>query len=228
MKQQKEIIKIAPGILAGAVAVMIAIGVMLNMVLHPFIIILVLIVLFGIAAIVAGVMMEFKGIIMVVASFVFGWFGFNAYYHHACGPNSADVKVMKPMAEAISNYIVKHGVPKSLKDIPDLPYELEGCEKKIYYLDKASRVVNDEQYANELHIKEICRTKYDIKIEQRIDKMFIGSKEIFLQISLKNQKTETGAVFSWVKDGNSNHFTVFQKLKFYSGNTSGICKPWRQ
>jgi len=153
---------------------------------------------------------------------------FFLYVNYSCGPNRADVKVMKPMAEKISAYIIKHGIPESLKDIPDLPYRLEGCEKKMYYLNKASKIVNDEQYASELHIKEICRIKYDIKIEQRIDKMFVDSKEIFVQISFQNKKTETGAVVSWSKDIDSNHFMLFQKLKLYSGKSSGICNPMRQ
>ena len=213
MKQQKEIIKIAAGILAGTVAVMIAIGVMLNMVLHPFIIILVLIVLFGIAAIVAGVMMEFKGIIMVVASFVFGWFGFNAYYHHACGPNRSDVKVMKPMAEAISNYIVKHGIPESLKNIPDLPYRLEGCER-----DK------------EFDYQENCKFKNKtIELYFRHGKYTIDNK-VYEEADLEmrhvvNNTTETGLLMGFEKK--KGIFTLKGK-KIYSGKTSGICKPWRQ
>jgi hypothetical protein len=154
--------------------------------------------------------------------------GFYLFVKVCCGPSYFDTKLMQPMAEKISKYIMKNGIPESLKDIPDLPYGLEGCERKMYYLDKASKIVNDEEHANELHVKEICRTKYDIKIEQRIDKMFASSKEIFLQISLKNKKTETGAVLSWVKGIDSHHFAVFQKLKFYSGKTSGICNPMRQ
>ena len=50
---------------------------------------------------------------------------YHLYVSYQCGPNKKDVAVMKPMAEAISNYIVKNGIPKSLKDIPGLPYELE-------------------------------------------------------------------------------------------------------
>jgi hypothetical protein len=43
-----------------------------------------------------------------------------------CGPNQSDVRVMKPMAEAISHYISKNGIPDSLEDIPNLPYKLSG------------------------------------------------------------------------------------------------------
>lgn len=57
-----------------------------------------------------------------------------------CGPNPKDVAVMKPMVEKISDYIVKNGIPKSLKDIQGLPYELE-CSKSnsCYFISNSNR-----------------------------------------------------------------------------------------
>lgn len=51
----------------------------------------------------------------------------------SCGPNAKDVEIMTPQAEAISNYILKNGIPESLAEIPDLPYKLENCNQiKLY------------------------------------------------------------------------------------------------
>ena len=222
MKQQKEIIKIAASILAGAVAVMVAIGVMLNMVLHPFIIILVLIVLFGIAAIVAGVMMEFRGIIMVVASFVFGWFGFNAYYHHACGPNRSDVKVMKPMAEAISNYIVKHGIPESLKDIPGLPYELKECRKETIYGPSVKTYFTEGALWQEN--TEICTFK-NITLRFGLTKR-LKEKDADLYGTLEMDSIRNTGLWMQIQKNKNKNF-YFGNMSF-SGRKDGICQSWRQ
>jgi len=55
------------------------------------------------------------------------------YFEKECGPNPEDVKVMKPQAEVITNYILENGIPKSLSEIPGLPYGLEGCESKTLF-----------------------------------------------------------------------------------------------
>ena len=98
MKQQtKETLKIVIGILIGMAVVMGVMGFMLNMLLHIFVIP----VLVGLFIASGGLLIAFmgrKGIVVVVGSFIFGLWGFNTYYHYACGPNRADVKVMKPMA----------------------------------------------------------------------------------------------------------------------------------
>ena len=214
MKQQTtEIIKIIVGILIGTVAVMGAIGFMLSLALHPLII-PILMMLFMVCLVIAMVMMGYKGIIVAIASFVFGWLGFNAYYHHACGPNSSDVKVMKPMAQKISAYIVKNGIPESLKDIPDLPYGLEGCER-----DK------------EFDYQENCKFKHKmINIYFRHGKYTIDNKtyeEADLEMRhVVNNTTETGLLVDFKKKNNS--FIQLDKIKLYSGKTSGICKSWRQ
>ena len=206
--------KIAIGILIGTALIMGIIGFMFNMVLHPFIIMLVLIVLFVVSGIMFGAFMGYKGILIVIASFVFGWFGFNAYYKHACGPNSADVKVMKPMAQAISDYIIKHGVPESLEDIPDLPYGLVGCER-------------DKEY----DYQENCKFKNQtIELYFRYGKYMINKKmqeEVNMEMrKIVNNITETGLLVDFKKKNNS--FIQLGKIKLYSGKTSGICKPWRQ
>ena len=50
-----------------------------------------------------------------------------------CRPNYFTVKTATPMVEKIADYIVANGVPESLDNIPDLPYKLEDCKRKIVY-----------------------------------------------------------------------------------------------
>ena len=136
MKITITILKTLAGTLAVTLLAVFAIWFMAGGVLFmpPFAVIPVYVVLFILSVLVALVTQKPIVIVSVVGGFVLGVFGFNALYHHTCGPNSADVKVMKPMAEKISDYIVKNGIPKSLKDIPDLPYGLVGCRKNSIFL----------------------------------------------------------------------------------------------
>lgn len=212
-KQTTETLKIVAGILIGTAVVMGVIGFMLTMLWHIFII-PVLMVLFVVSIIVVGMFMGYKESIVVISSFIFGIWGFNPYYKHACGPNSADVKVMKPMAEKISAYIVKHGIPKSLKDIPDLPYGLEGCERDA-----------------EFDYQENCKFENKmINLFFRHGKYTIDNK-IYEEASLEmrhvvNNTTETGLLMEFKKK--NNNFLQIDKIKIYSGKSSGICKSWRQ
>jgi hypothetical protein len=221
-KQTTEIIKIVVGILIGTAFVMGAMGFMLNMVLHPFIMILVLIVLFIVSGIMCGVFMGYKGVIIVIGSFIFGWFGFNAYYKHACGPNSADVKVMKPMAQKISEYIVENGIPESLKDIPDLPYGLEGCRRettygpsvKIYFTKDAEWKNNTET----CNFKNITLRFSLFKSLKEKDAKWDGSLEM-------DSSHDTGL---WMQIEEYDNKKMYLGKMSFSGKTSGICKSWRQ
>ena len=226
MKQQAtETIKIVVGILICTVAVMSIIGFMLNMVLHPFIIILALIVLFVAGVIIAGVTMGYKGIIMVVSSFIFGWFGFDAYYEHTCGPNSSDVKVMKPMAEKISEYIVKNGIPESLKDIPDLPYELKKCKKEITYGDENDvprKYITATSKSKE--INEVCHYK-NIIINLGFAK-YIKPKDTKWNGSLSMNSDVDTTLLVYIEQNKNKNF-YFREMSFY-GKTDGICQSWKQ
>ncbi len=86
--------------------------------------------IFIIAFFVFGIKFGYKAVWIIMLSFPLGWLGYSHIYKITCGPNAQDVKVMKSMAKAISGYIIKYGIPKSLSDIPNMPYKLEGCKKK--------------------------------------------------------------------------------------------------
>jgi len=49
--------------------------------------------------------------------------------HRDCSPNKEDLTIMTPMAEAISNYIIKNGIPNSMRSISNLPYKFTICRK---------------------------------------------------------------------------------------------------
>jgi len=149
---------------------------------------------------------------LIISAVILG--GYLLYVRLACGPDPRDVKVMKPMAEAISEYIVKHGVPKSLEDIPGLPYRLEGCETKM---ELGSR-------------KETCALQYK---PRKIDIYFTYSKPIVdgkeyedVFLKMRNSNSETGSIVELHKGNNG--FKLVRKIKYYSGKTSGICNPMRQ
>ncbi len=130
--------------------------------------------------------------------------GYILYTNHACGPDSGDVKVMKPMAQAISEYIVKHGIPKSLKDIPDLPYELEECKREQKNFELCIFYKNNKKYKTEMYI--------------------LG----YIAISIYSRQTETGLRYELAKDTLTKHWKISERDKAYSGKISGICNPMRQ
>jgi hypothetical protein len=136
---------------------------------------------------------------------------------------------MKPMAEAISDYIIKHGVPESLRDIPNLPYRLEGCERKEEYLQvKNGRWdKSNQEEAVIFDIEEKCRflnniiLTLDVTIDQK--SKFNDSS---IRIGMWNKKTQTVSHLYLKKE--NRKYSIDDVLKFDSGKTSGICNPMRQ
>ena len=121
----------------------------------------------------------------------------------ACGPNSHDVKIMKPQAKAIAEDIVKNGVPTSLGDILDLPYKIQNC------------IRSNNGYTD----KEICYFYVD-KITYEIILLTSNSWSYYLHITAKT-KTRVSAFFR--KDSSEKWILDDNEIEEYSTNHSGIC-----
>jgi len=131
------------------------------------------------------------------------------------------------MAEKISAYIVKHGIPERLEDIPDLPYRLEGCELIDGYKNAVTTKTMNIN-GKEITYKDMHEKCYFTKNSRRY------SVEIYIYSSfdyhLKIYSLSTRTVYSQVflldtdkliiqKEGNAN---------IYSFKSDGICNPMRQ
>jgi hypothetical protein len=157
---------------------------------------------------------------------------FVLYVRLTCGPDPRDVRVMKPMAEAISDYIIKHGVPESLRDIPNLPYRLEGCERKEEYwktkIVGADRVSNIKD-ATGVIVKEKCAfvkndRAYYVILNNSYDVKTL-KKDISLEIGNDKSKTWDILFFHSESDGK---IVGDNKISFGSSKHTGICSPMRQ
>ncbi len=129
------------------------------------------------------------------------------YFEKECGPNPEDVKVMTPQAEAISNYILKNGIPKSLADIPNLPYALENCKWADENVEWCYFDINENKYSTRL---------YFVAYDNGID----------IDVRIHSEKSETG-MFTEIEKISNGTFEVVEHLKAYSTKDDGICNPMR-
>ena len=150
-----------------------------------------------------------------------------------CGPNSSDVKVMKPMAEAIISYIEKNDIPKNIEDIPDLPYKIK-CKTETKYSvyseeDSEYRETNNIAEATYINIHQKCTFKEEgfyINTHVTHDlKKFDKPGDIDIYIG--NSKSKTWGRLSFEYDGKRTKF-AYKKIKFGSRKRSGICSPMKQ
>ena len=159
--------------------------------------------------------------------------GFFIYAKCTCGPSFSDVRVMYPMAEKISDYIVKNGIPKSLKDIPDLPYEFVGCANKQTYYKFDHKVFTNIEVSlkknAEFEVKDITchftnkKRHYFISIDGTYEFKNSGS----LMLEIKNDNSKTGIQYAFIIN-NKGQIYIDHKGNPYSSKTSGICNPMRQ
>jgi len=160
---------------------------------------------------------------------------YHLYVSTTCGPNRADVKVMKPMAEKISEYIVKNGIPESLQDIPNLPYGLEGCERKVEYSkfnshELITEKVDSKEKADFYHISEKCNfvyksTLYYIELDEGISKEIKNGGGGSIDIGNKTSHTWASLSFDLNSTGN---IIMKHDFSFVNSKNTGICNPMRQ
>lgn len=125
------------------------------------------------------------------------------YFEKECAPNPEDVKVMKPQAEVITNYILENGIPESMENIVNLPYEWDKCER-------TSKNV------------EWCYFKIG-EIDHSV-RLYVLGDNIYLKTY--NQKSETG-VFTDIEKVDRYKWVVSEKSIPYSTKDDGICNPLR-
>jgi len=142
------------------------------------------------------------------------------YVRYTCGPDLRDVRVMKPMAEDIRDYIIKHGVPESLQDIPNLPYKLEGCKIEKYGFElkqKPIKTIFENCYFENNEKKYNVASQYAYNVKK-------NNGDIYIEI--ENSASKTGGAFTIGLGKNKR--VISDDIGFYSRKTSGICNPMRQ
>jgi len=176
----------------------------------------------------------FGGFIVTTAVFlIVMWAMLLLIRFFSCGSDGADVKVIKPMAEKISEYIVKNGIPESLKDIPGLPDELEGCVRESYYDKFDKKTLNyikipSKEGADTKVIIQKCyfnhqSKKYTLSINGNYEFDY-GGKFI---MDIKNYTSETGIQYFFKLDAKGQIY-LERKGNPYSSKINGWCTQMKQ
>ena len=146
-----------------------------------------------------------------------------------CRPSYSVVKIATPAVEKIADYIVKHGIPDSLDQIPNLPYELKRCKKHIIYekedMPNDIKVYNKEE-ADWAIYKEECSfvyrdAVYDVKfwfIEH-----YKSIQSTHGDLDIQQGKTSVGTSFEY-QDGK----LVAVGIGSSFDNRVGFCRPFKQ
>ena len=133
---------------------------------------------------------------------------FILYTNKACGPNAKDVEIMTPQAEAVSNYILKNGIPESLAKIPNLPYKFEECKWTEKNVEWCYFNVDEKKYSTRLYFVDY-------------------HKGIDIDIRIHNKESDTG-IYTEIEKKSDTTYKIADHLKSYSTKSDGICNPLRQ
>jgi hypothetical protein len=160
------------------------------------------------------------GTIGMIVITIVAFIGLRVFF---CGPDQADLRVMKPMAEAISDYIIKNKIeqmPKSLVEIPNLPYMIKNC-RKDYTLDryKCNFISKDRIY--EISYRQVWDTA--------------SPQAHFIYLRIYQYQSETGVEYDLKYDKKLRKWIIpnylgerHKSIRIYDNKTSGICNPMRQ
>ncbi|WP_428739775.1 hypothetical protein [Sulfurimonas sp.] len=171
------------------------------------------------------------GYFIVIASFML-------YTNYTCGPNSTDVKIMTPQAEAISNYILKNGLPaSSLSEIPDLPYKLHECKKEIQFTDQNLQTMKDKNLADHIIKNEECffsSNDSNYLIQSSVIEKFKANKYAYSTLKFYSNENKTGMDYIYIYNANKMQWEYKKFLndtnrnpRIYDNKTSGICNTLR-
>ncbi|MEJ2526968.1 MAG: hypothetical protein P8Y49_02560 [Sulfurovaceae bacterium] len=148
------------------------------------------------------ILVTFVGFVVVIGLF-------NSYVMKTCLPNAKDVEIMTPQAEVITNYILKNGIPKSLAEIPDLPYRLVDCKWTEKNVEWCYFDVDENRYSIRTYIVS-------------------GNYNTYIYMKIYDEKSETGIFTEIDKKSNNNRFEIIDSCKPYSTKNDGVCNPMRQ
>ncbi len=133
----------------------------------------------------------------------------------ACGPNWLDVWMFKPISKEIKNYIIKKGVPNSLKEIHNFPYPLKGC--KIERIKSAYDIKNEKC----LFFKD--NKAYYISSEYYYD---TDEKKESYYVSIENPRSKTVGNFGFLYD--SDKKVISEDIHFTTTGISTFCSSLKQ
>lgn len=119
-------------------------------------------------------------------------------------------------------------MPKSLADIDNLPYDLQGCKHQNGYYDFTKNT--DE--ADYVETNEECRLETEDR-KYEIDFYFVehfrAIHDTHGTLKIKNTDTQTGILILLETDENGDIAVDFQEYPVvYSVKSAGICNPMRQ
>ena len=155
---------------------------------------------------------------VVLVLFVLARFAF-------CRPSYSVVKTATPMVEKMADYIVKHGMPDSLEQIPDLPYKLNECKKNIVYwtYERPRKIVKNKQEADYAVISEECTFSKNSDIFN-VELLYSEEAgEISGDLDIALCKTSVGTAFR-----HENGKLISVGIGSNLDTRFGFCRPFKQ
>jgi len=146
---------------------------------------------------------------------------FNILKTIRCSPDEKVKEVALPLATVIIKYIEKNGVPKSLQEVQEIPYQLKDCnitrheeDSKDGYIDMEDREKCNFNFKNK---------KYILRIKYAYDNKNIFNKYIYIYIEQNKTKYTYKMVYDKKVKQWSAPFYPNASVNYYSSHK--ICSP---